>query len=177
MPEAAGTTRVDYNARMLQNAAVISIFSSKEHSHFILQCSQPRSISNFPFSILTMAAEAEAQRATLDKFIDGWRRSSAADMVATWSADSRNSTEVMATLPMLQKVVTEYKHKAAVYALSTGKTPFGDWTNDYAVFFTFNESGTEIVKLEEMVDSAFMKEFFPKFQGFMREQASKAQPV
>lgn len=67
------------------------------------------------------------------------------------------------------------QHKAAVYALSTGKTPFGDWTNDYAVFFTFNESGTEIVKLEEMVDSAFMMEFFPKFQGFMREQASKAQ--
>lgn len=69
-----------------------------------------------------MAAEAEAQRATLERFIDGWRSSSAADMVATWSADctqrtlpfslghaARNSTEVMATLPVLQKVVTEYK--------------------------------------------------------------------
>lgn len=69
-----------------------------------------------------MAAEMEAQRATLDKFIDGWQRSSAADMVANWSKDctqrtlpfalghaARNSTEVMGTLPLLQKAVTDYK--------------------------------------------------------------------
>lgn len=62
--------------------------------------------------------------------------------------------------------------KAAVYALSTGKTPFGDWTNEYAVFFTFNKDGQEIVKVEEMVDTAFMNEFFPKFQEYMRRQAT-----
>jgi hypothetical protein len=69
-----------------------------------------------------MAAETEAQRVTLDKFIDGWKRSSAEDMVANWSVDctqrtlpfalghaARNSAEVMATLPLLQKAVTDYK--------------------------------------------------------------------
>lgn len=67
------------------------------------------------------------------------------------------------------------QRKAVVYALSTGKTSFGDWASDYAVFFTFDESGEKIVKLEEMIDSAFMKDFFPKFQGYMREQMAAPQ--
>lgn len=69
-----------------------------------------------------MTVNVEAQRATLDKFIDAWKRSSAVDMVATWSDDctqrtlpsslghaARNRTEVMATLPMLQKAVRDYE--------------------------------------------------------------------
>ena len=57
-----------------------------------------------------------------------------------------------------------------VYAVSKADTPFGDWTNEYAVFFTFDESGQHIAKIEEMVDSAFLNDFFPKFQNFLREQ-------
>ncbi len=60
--------------------------------------------------------------------------------------------------------------KAVVYAVSKADTPFGDWTNEYAVFFTFDESGEKIAKIEEMVDSAFLNDFFPKFQSFLREQ-------
>ena len=77
---------------------------------------------------------------------------------------------------MIHEVVHDVpQRKAVVYALSTGKTSFGDWASDYAVFFTFDESGEKIVKLEEMVDSAFMKDFFPKFQGYMREQMAGLQ--
>lgn len=62
------------------------------------------------------------------------------------------------------------RSKAVVYAVSKADTPFGDWTNEYAVFFTFDESGQHIAKVEEMVDSAFLNDFFPKFQIFLREQ-------
>lgn len=59
--------------------------------------------------------------------------------------------------------------KAAVYAISKGDTPFGDWDMEYAVFVEFNEHGDKITKLEEMLDSAFMKEFAPKFHSFMAQ--------
>lgn len=67
------------------------------------------------------------------------------------------------------------KSKVVVYALSKGKTPFGEWTNEYAVFITFDDSGREIVKIEEMVDSAFMNDFFPKFQNYVRTQQQQQQ--
>ncbi len=62
------------------------------------------------------------------------------------------------------------RSKAAVYAVSKANTPFGDWTNEYAVFFTFDEAGEHIAKIEEMVDSAFLNDFFPKFQNFLKER-------
>lgn len=66
------------------------------------------------------------------------------------------------------------KSKAVIYAISRADTPFGvEWTNEYACFITLDESGEKIVKLEEMVDSAFMKAFFPLFQKHMSEMASK----
>ncbi|KAH0592338.1 hypothetical protein MHUMG1_09951 [Metarhizium humberi] len=149
-----------------------------------------------------MGTESEAQHATLDKFLVAWGNWSATDMIANWSDDctqaalpfsmghpARSRAQVEATLPLLQQVVTDYtlvihqvvhdvpQRKAVVYALSSGKTPFGDWNNEYAVFFTFNENGQEITKIEEMVDTAFMKDFFPKFQQYMRDQASNGKPA
>lgn len=67
------------------------------------------------------------------------------------------------------------KGKAVIYAISRADTPFGvEWTNEYACFVTLDESGERIVKLEEMVDSAFMQSFFPIFQKYLSEQASQA---
>ena len=56
-----------------------------------------------------------------------------------------------------------------MYATSRADTPFGDfkWTNEYAVFVSFTEDGEQINKVEEMVDTAFYQEFFPKFQRYM----------
>lgn len=64
------------------------------------------------------------------------------------------------------------RSKAVIYASSFADTPFGDfkWTNEYAVFLTFSEDGTQVRKLEEMVDTAFYRAFFPKFQNYMKEQ-------
>ena len=64
------------------------------------------------------------------------------------------------------------KSKAVIYATSNADTPFGDlkWTNEYAVFVTFTEDGTQINRMEEMVDTAFFQQFMPKFQQYMGEQ-------
>ncbi|KAH6629943.1 hypothetical protein B0J18DRAFT_85841 [Chaetomium sp. MPI-SDFR-AT-0129] len=147
-----------------------------------------------------MATPADVQQATLARFVAGWKNWSAAEMAQVWSEDytqaalpfslghpPRTRAQVEATLPLLQKVVTDYEltihnvvhdtaqGKAVVYALSKGTTPFGKWDNEYAVFFTFDQSREHIVKIEEMVDTAFMKEFFPKFQNFVREQQQQQQ--
>lgn len=67
------------------------------------------------------------------------------------------------------------KGKAVIYATSKADTPFGDfkWTNEYAVFVTFTEDGKQINKMEEMIDTAFFNDFFPKFQKYLHEEASK----
>ncbi|KAK5654597.1 hypothetical protein OQA88_7227 [Cercophora sp. LCS_1] len=149
-----------------------------------------------------MPAPAEVQKATLDRFIAGWSNWSAAEMVAPWTDDAtqvtlpfslnhppRDKTQVLAVLPLVQTVVTDYelkiheivhdaaKSKAVVYAVSKAKTPFGAWTNEYAVFFTFDESGEKIAKIEEMVDSAFLNDFYPKFQNYLRQQQQQQQQV
>ncbi len=69
-----------------------------------------------------MPAPAHVQRATLDRFIAGWSNWSAAEMVETWTDDCtqvtlpfslnhppRTRAQVEVTLPLVQKVVTEYE--------------------------------------------------------------------
>ena len=64
------------------------------------------------------------------------------------------------------------KGKAVIYATTRADTPFGDfkWTMEYAVFVSFTEDGEQINRMEEMMDTAFYHEFFPKFQRYMSEQ-------
>ena len=65
--------------------------------------------------------------------------------------------------------------KAVIYAVSRADTPFGiEWRNEYACFVTLDATRERIIKLEEMVDSAFMKSFYPVFQKYLSEQASHA---
>ena len=37
-------------------------------------------------------------------------------------------------------------------------------------FFTFTEGGKKVEKMEEMVDTTFSKDFFPKFQAHLVQQ-------
>ncbi|RAL68062.1 hypothetical protein DID88_008785 [Monilinia fructigena] len=128
-----------------------------------------------------MPAPAEIQAATLDKFIAGWKEFTPESWMATWSR-----TEVLGILPKLIGILNNYKvdiyeivhdaprGKAVIYATSHADTPFGDfkWTNEYAVFITFTEDGTQVQKFEEMVDTAFYQEFFPKFLQYMAQQGA-----
>ena len=74
-----------------------------------------------------MPGPVDVQRATLDRFIAGWSNWSAAEMVETWTDDCTQSTlpstlghpprsrsEVLVVLPLLQKLVTDYKVSTAM---------------------------------------------------------------
>ncbi|KAL9078952.1 MAG: hypothetical protein Q9157_002136 [Trypethelium eluteriae] len=143
-----------------------------------------------------MPSAAENQGATLEQFIAGWKKFTPDDWTATWSEDciqkmlpftlgvpARSRTEVQVVLPKLMEILTNYeleiceivhdvsRSKAVIYATSKANTPFGDfkWTNEYAVFLSFTVDGKQINKVEEMVDTAFYREFFPKFQSYLSE--------
>lgn len=62
--------------------------------------------------------------------------------------------------------------KAAIYATSKADTLLGDfkWENEFAVFVSFTEDGQQINRFEEMVDASFYRDFFPRFQKYLREK-------
>ena len=66
------------------------------------------------------------------------------------------------------------KNKAAVYAVSKGKLPWGPWDLEYSVFITFSNAGDKVARLEEMMDPAFLQDFGPKFRQYMDYQTKPA---
>ncbi|GIZ46905.1 hypothetical protein CKM354_001001100 [Cercospora kikuchii] len=142
-----------------------------------------------------MPADAKIQAATLDKFIQGWKEWTPEGMMGAMGEGytqrtlpfslghpPRSKPEVEFILPKLIDTVKNYKldikhivhdaaqGKAVIYAVSAGDTPFGDWTNEYAVFLKFSENSETVQSVEEMVDSAFMKDFMPKLQKHLVDQ-------
>ncbi|CAK1362403.1 hypothetical protein CB0940_02340 [Cercospora beticola] len=144
-----------------------------------------------------MPADAHVQAATLQKFLAAWKSWNAESWLAVFDDSFEHITmplnlglppktkaEVAATLPTMMSAIRDCefnvhetvhdpdRNKAAVYCTSKGVTDVGSWNMEYAAFITFNETGDKVAKFEEMIDSAFMKEFAPKFQKHMREQAA-----
>ncbi|KAK2594648.1 hypothetical protein QQS21_007624 [Conoideocrella luteorostrata] len=144
-----------------------------------------------------MPAPAQVQKATIDKFLSSWINGNAEDTIALWSDDfhqrllpfsleqptqSRAHAEVVYTklVASLTNWKVDIKHivhdaakgTAAIYATSSADTPLpGEkWTNEYSVFLSLSEDGQKISDLQEMVDSAFYKQFFPKFRKYLMEQ-------
>lgn len=138
------------------------------------------------------SAVASMQEKTLYNFIEKWKAWTPEGMISCFDGDytqtplpfslgqpTRSRDEVECGLPMLMQLITNYKltineivhdparGRAAVYAISTGDSPVGEWTNEYAVFMTFNVTGDKIASLREMVDSAFMEGFFAKVRELM----------
>ncbi|KAJ6083564.1 hypothetical protein N7467_007699 [Penicillium canescens] len=141
-----------------------------------------------------MPASRDVQAATLEKFINGWKNWNAEEWMSTFSDDftqvtlpfqlgvpTRTRTQVDHILPALIATVSSYeltvhhvihdsdRNKAAVYALSKGALPWGPWQLEYAVFITFSEAGDKVAVLEEMLDSAFLQDFGPKFAQYLDE--------
>lgn len=62
------------------------------------------------------------------------------------------------------------QRQSVLYALAKADTPFGPYQNEHALFLWFNESRTEIVKIEELFDTSVMKETLPKLDQYMKQQ-------
>ncbi|KAJ9142412.1 hypothetical protein NKR23_g7288 [Pleurostoma richardsiae] len=147
-----------------------------------------------------MAATADIQAETLERFIEGWKAWTPESLTLTWSEDfqqrllpyslgvpPRSRAEAAWAVARLVEVLSNYKFevinvvhdvakgKAVVYAKSFADTSFGDfkWANEYAFFVTFTEDGKHICAMDEMVDTEFFKEFFPKFQGYLSKQGDE----
>ena len=68
--------------------------------------------------------------------------------------------------------------KAVIYASSRADTLFADgfeWTNEYAVFLSFSDNGERVVRNDEMVDTAFYHDFFPRFQAHLMKEKQQEQ--
>lgn len=63
--------------------------------------------------------------------------------------------------------------KAAIYAMTKADSPLGPYNNEHALFLWFDESGEKVNKIEEMFDGVFMKDFLPKLQHYMAQQAQE----
>ncbi|KAG6015672.1 hypothetical protein E4U41_004578 [Claviceps citrina] len=149
-----------------------------------------------------MPPPADVQKATLDKFIDAWARWHADDFIALWS-DGLTFTELpfssgKPTRPrdklepryrLLMSTLTNYKldvkhvvhdtarAKACIYGVVRADAPCGAYANEQALFIAFDESGERVDRIEEMNDSAFRKEWDPKYYeliGFGQPPKAKA---
>ncbi|KAF7162470.1 hypothetical protein CNMCM5623_007761 [Aspergillus felis] len=146
-----------------------------------------------------MPAPAEVQKATLQRFLDAWKRWDAQAWLAEFSDDftqvtlplnlgvpSRPRAQVEQVLPALMATVKSYEltirhvvhdaasNKAAIYTSSKGTLPWGPWQMDYAAFVTFTETGDKIAAVEEMLDTATLREFGPKFQQYLEANGGPA---
>ncbi|KAH8711860.1 hypothetical protein GQ44DRAFT_830354 [Phaeosphaeriaceae sp. PMI808] len=152
-----------------------------------------------------MPAPAEVQAATINEFIEGWKTKNPEAWTTNWTDDCTNTIlpfsmnhpgwskddvrnvhlpRLFTTLSNWQLNVYDVIHdvakgKACIYATSRADTPFGDfkWTNEYAAFLTLTEDGTQVKKIEEMVDTAFFAEMAKQGAAHAAAQKEKAEGV
>jgi hypothetical protein len=48
---------------------------------------------------------------------------------------------------------------------------------EYAAFVTFSNTGEKVAKVEEMLDSAFMERFGPRFSDYLKEQGKLSDAI
>jgi len=141
-----------------------------------------------------MPAPAHVQAATLQQYLEAWKNWDAEEQLALFADDftmvtlpyglgipTRTRAQAAQVLPALNSAVTSYeltihnivhdaeKNQAAVYASSKGDLPWGPWDLEYSTFITFSEAGDKVLKLEEMLDTAFLADFGPKFGQHLQQ--------
>ncbi|KAG6021189.1 hypothetical protein E4U41_002606 [Claviceps citrina] len=139
-----------------------------------------------------MSTAAEIQALTLQRFIAGWQTWTMDSFFDALSDDftqmplpygamhpARTREELVPVLSTLMSVLTNFKltvhntihdppaRKAALYAVAEADTPFGPYHNEQAVFVWFTPAGDKVERIEELFDTVFMREFFPKFKDYL----------
>jgi ketosteroid isomerase-like protein len=59
------------------------------------------------------------------------------------------------------------QHKVAFHLKASGKTPVGDYNNEFAVYLKMTDDDRQIVEVKEFVDSGFSVPFFTKLTARM----------
>ncbi|KAF4943406.1 hypothetical protein FSARC_14923 [Fusarium sarcochroum] len=63
--------------------------------------------------------------------------------------------------------------KSTVYLSSTADTPLGPgtWTNEAVFMSQFTDDGKTLLRVDELLDSAFYKDFMAKIEGLKQQKA------
>ncbi|KAI7221580.1 hypothetical protein KC333_g1648 [Hortaea werneckii] len=57
--------------------------------------------------------------------------------------------------------------KAALHIFGSASSPVGKYEQEYSWFLTFNEDGTKVKRIEEMIDSSYLAEFFKRLHNYV----------
>lgn len=63
---------------------------------------------------------------------------------------------------------------SAIHGVSTATSAIGPYKMEAIILMNFDESGEKIVKIDEMMDSAYMANFLKKLTEHMESQAKAA---
>lgn len=66
------------------------------------------------------------------------------------------------------------ERKAAVHGITTADAPFGPFVNECSIFFTLDERGQKITRMQEMVDSAVVANAMAKLNEQQTSDARSA---
>ncbi|KAI6833465.1 hypothetical protein KC332_g12649 [Hortaea werneckii] len=91
----------------------------------------------------------------------------------------RNNEQYRAYFYTLQTLFQDFKievtdqvfdgdqKKAALHVFGSASSPVGKYEQEYTWFLTFNEDGTKVKRLEEMIDSSYLAEFFKRLHDYV----------
>ncbi|OTA34355.1 hypothetical protein BTJ68_07111 [Hortaea werneckii EXF-2000] len=65
------------------------------------------------------------------------------------------------------QVFDEDQRKAALHVFGSASSPVGKYEQEYTWFLTFNEDGTKVKRMEEMIDSSYLAEFFKRLHDYV----------
>lgn len=68
---------------------------------------------------------------------------------------------------MADQVFDVDQKKAALHIFGSASSPVGKYEQEYSWFLTFNEDGTKVKRIEEMIDSSYLAEFFKRLHNYV----------
>lgn len=71
---------------------------------------------------------------------------------------------------MVHEVFDEHSRQSVAHGFSTATTAIGPYKMEAMIFMKFDETGEKIVKIDEMMDSAYMADFLAKLTAHMQSQ-------
>lgn len=60
---------------------------------------------------------------------------------------------------------------AVLHVRTTADSAIGPYTNEHVMFFTFTDDGKKLTKLQDFMDSAFVRDYQPRFKAYISKQA------